>query len=211
MIMKINGTLSIKQPITLAEKIDVINTMVSYVIDREKNGSLRYTPYCRYCGLVAGIARFCLEGVLWEEGDDLYSLSQQEPRLRSLIQEFMENRQEEMEFIQTNASAVIEYRKQELLYRNPLLDRKLGEILEKEAELHQALIRAARQQEELLSQQARQNAYNEEVMKLMTPQEMAEANKKLLSADMTPDQLTSQVAQQYLDKLMARGCRYGAE
>lgn len=209
--MKINGTLSIKQPITLAEKIDVINTMVSYVIDREKNGSLRYTPYCRYCGLVAGIARFCLEGVLWEEGDDLYSLSQQEPRLRSLIQEFMENRQEEMEFIQTNASAVIEYRKQELLYRNPLLDRKLGEILEKEAELHQALIRAARQQEELLSQQARQNAYNEEVMKLMTPQEMAEANKKLLSADMTPDQLTSQVAQQYLDKLMARGCRYGAE
>ena len=209
--MKINGTLSIKQPITLAEKIDVINTMVSYVIDREKNGSLRYTPYCRYCGLVAGIARFCLEGVLWEEGDDLYSLSQQEPRLRSLIQEFMENRQEEMEFIQTNASAVIEYRKQELLYRNPLLDRKLGEILEKEAELHQALIRAARQQEELLSQQSRQNAYNEEVMKLMTPQEMAEANKKLLSADMTPDQLTSQVAQQYLDKLMARGCRYGAE
>ena len=209
--MKINGTLSIKQPITLAEKIDVINTMVSYVIDREKNGSLRYTPYCRYCGLVAGIARFCLEGVLWEEGDDLYSLSQQEPRLRSLIQEFMENRQEEMEFIQTNASAVIEYRKQELLYRNPLMDRKLGEILEKEAELHQALIRAARQQEELLSQQARQNAYNEEVMKLMTPQEMAEANKKLLSADMTPDQLTSQVAQQYLDKLMARGCRYGAE
>lgn len=203
--MKINGTLSIKQPITLAEKIDVINTMVSYVIDREKNGSLRYTPYCRYCGLVAGIARFCLEGVLWEEGDDLYSLSQQEPRLRSLIQEFMENRQEEMEFIQTNASAVIEYRKQELLYRNPLLDRKLGEILEKEAELHQALIRAARQQEELLSQQSRQNAYNEEVMKLMTPQEMAEANKKLLSADITPDQLASQMAQQYLDKLMARG------
>ena len=205
MIMKINGTLSIKQPITLAEKIDVINTMVSYVIDREKNGSLRYTPYCRYCGLVTGIARFCLEGVLWEEGDDLYSLSQQEPRLRSLIQEFMENRQEEMEFIQTNASAVIEYRKQELLYRNPLLDRKLGEILEKEAELHQALIRAARQQEELLSQQSRQNAYNEEVMKLMTPQEMAEANKKLLSADITPDQLASQMAQQYLDKLMARG------
>ena len=203
--MKINGTLSIKQPITLAEKIDVINTMVSYVIDREKNGSLRYTPYCRHCGLVTGIARFCLEGVLWEEGDDLYSLSQQEPRLRSLIQEFMENRQEEMEFIQTNASAVIEYRKQELLYRNPLLDRKLGEILEKEAKLHQALIRAARQQEELLSQQSRQNAYNEEVMKLMTPQEMAEANKKLLSADMTPDQLASQVAQQYLDKLMARG------
>ena len=202
--MKINGTLSIKQPITLAEKIDVINTMVSYVIDREKNGSLRYTPYCRYCGLVTGIARFCLEGVLWEEGDDLYSLSQQEPRLRSLIQEFMENRQEE-EFIQTNASAVIEYRKQELLYRNPLLDRKLGEILEKEAELHQALIRAARQQEELLSQQSRQNAYNEEVMKLMTPQEMAEANKKLLSADITPDQLASQMAQQYLDKLMARG------
>ena len=202
--MKINGTLSIKQPITLAEKIDVINTMVSYVIDREKNGSLRYTPYCRYCGLVTGIARFCLEGVLWEEGDDLYSLSQQEPRLRSLIQEFMENRQE-MEFIQTNASAVIEYRKQELLYRNPLLDRKLGEILEKEAELHQALIRAARQQEELLSQQSRQNAYNEEVMKLMTPQEMAEANKKLLSADITPDQLASQMAQQYLDKLMARG------
>ena len=66
-------------------------------------------------------------------------------------------------------------------------------------------IRAARQQEELLSQQSRQNAYNEEVMKLMTPQEMAEANKKLLSADITPDQLASQMAQQYLDKLMARG------
>ena len=99
-----------------------------------------------------------------------------------------------------NVTDIVEQKKQE--YSAPDFSdvkERLLKAIEQEQMLNNLNIKLAKKQNTVLSQQAKANEYQMKVMESMTPEEVAELNKKLVSGEFNVDKVAEMTVQKYLD------------
>ena len=84
----------IKKNIGLVDKINVIENTIPYAF----NGG-KYTPYYMDLGLRISIAEFLLDGVTFEQNDDIYNLTLTSKKIQPLVDKFYSDERADEETI----------------------------------------------------------------------------------------------------------------
>ena len=197
--MKIEKNVRIKKDITIYDLANVIETIVPFIIRRDEDG-ITYTPYYEELGTHVGIAKYLIEGIEFEKSDDILDEILNNKKLSELIAQFSTINPKDYSFIMNNVTDIVEQKKQE--YSTPDfsdIKERLLKSIEQEQILNNLNIKLAKKQNTILSQQAKANEYQMKVMESMTPEEVAELNKKLVSGEFNVDKVAEMTVQKYLD------------
>ena len=199
MHMKIEKNVRIKKDITIYDLANVIETIVSFIIRRDEDG-ITYTPYYKGLGMNVGIAKYLIEGIEFEEDDDILDEISNNKKISELIAQFSTINPKDYSFIMNNVTDIVEQKKQE--YSAPDfsdIKERLLKAIEQEQMLNNLNIKFAKKQNTLLSQQIKANDYQMKVMDSMTPEEMTELNKKFLSEEFDFEKIADIAVKHYLN------------
>lgn len=203
--MKIEKNVRIKKDITIYDLANVIETIVSFIIRKDGDG-ITYTPYYEELGTNVGIAKYLIEGIEFEEDDDILNEISNNKKLSELIAQFFTINPKDYSFIMNNVADIVEQKKQE--YSAPDfsdIKERLLKSIEQEQMLNNLNIKLAKKQNTILSQQTKANEYQMKIMESMTPEEVAELNKKLVSGEFNVDKVAERTVQKYLDSEIHKG------
>ena len=201
--MNITGEIRIKDHITTNDMIGVIKTMVGVIIGKDENGIVKYTPYDREYGYKIGVAIYLLDGVEFDlENDKFYREINSSKEILNMIEVFQNNYTVQNEFINSNVDDIVEFKKQEYINKNDALTERLIKALDKEQVLNDLLLKIAENQNKVLTQQIKQNEYNDKVMELMTPEDTKAMNEKFLSGEFDINDLTEKLSEKVLKEFM---------
>lgn len=203
--MKIEKNVRIKKDITIYDLANVIETIVPFIIRKDED-RITYTPYYEELGMHVGIAKYLIEGIEFEEDDDILDEISNNKKLSELIAQFSTINPKDYSFILTNVADIVEQKKQE--YSAPDfsdIKERLLKSIEQEQMLNNLNIKLAKKQNTILSQQTKANEYQMKVMESMTPEEVAELNKKLVSGEFNVDKVAEMTIQKYLDSEIHKG------
>ena len=203
--MKIEKNVRIKKDITIYDLANVIENVVPFIIRKDEDG-ITYTPYYRELGANIGIAKYLIEGIEFEEDDDILNEISNNKKLSELIAQFSTINPKDYSFIMNNVTDIVEQKKQE--YSAPDfsdIKERLLKSIEQEQMLNNLNIKLAKKQNTILSQQEKANEYQMKVMESMTPEEVAELNKKLVSGEFNVDKVAEMTIQKYLDSEIHKG------
>ena len=197
--MKIEKNVRIKKDITIYDLANVIETIVPFIIRKDEDG-ITYTPYYKELGMNVGIAKYLIEGIEFEEDDDILDEISNNKKISELIAQFSTINPKDYSFIMNNVTDIVEQKKQE--YSAPDfsdIKERLLKSIEQEQMLNNLNIKLAKKQNTILSQQTKANEYQMKVMESMTPEEVAELNKKLVSGEFNVNKVAEMTVQKYLD------------
>lgn len=205
MHMKIEKNVRIKKDITIYDLANVIETVVPFVIRKDEDG-ITYTPYYRELGVNIGIAKFLIDGIEFEEDDDILNEISNNKKISGLIAQFSTTNPEDYSFILTNVTDIVEQKKQE--YSAPDfsdIKERLLKSIEQEQALNSLNIKLAKKQNTILSQQIKANEFQMKVMEFNSPEEVAALNKKFLSEEYNVNDIAEMAVEKYLNSEIHKG------
>ena len=68
--MTVDNVVKIKENISDLDLGNVIETVVEFMIRKDNNGYIIYTPYYQRYGLIVGISKYLIEGIKFDKDDD---------------------------------------------------------------------------------------------------------------------------------------------
>ncbi|MDR2277378.1 MAG: hypothetical protein LBE23_05925 [Vagococcus sp.] len=141
----------IKDKLSLSEKAAFINIVVNNCFrENEETGELDYTPYLRELFTINAFATYVLDGVEFTEDDNVYELILGDTELERLYYDWT-NKSNDYLQISTNASDMIEFKKQQVLSKNNTVSNYVTELLQKQIEIADLQKVVLEQQKELNS------------------------------------------------------------
>lgn len=122
----IKENMRIKENITLLDKIDAVESIVSsYFTDDD------YTPYYVEMAEVIAVVTYFIEGITFEDNDSIYDLYNEDKELRDLVEQFiiddismMESTSELeiMRWVRNQVFDKVDFTKENIIHSNPDLD-----------------------------------------------------------------------------------------
>lgn len=122
----IKENMRIKENITLLDKIDAVESIVSsYFTDDD------YTPYYVEMAEVIAVVTYFIEGITFEDNDSIYDLYNEDKELRDLVDQFiiddismMESTSELeiMRWVRNQVFDKVDFTKENIIHSNPDLD-----------------------------------------------------------------------------------------
>lgn len=122
----IKENMRIKENITLLDKIDAVESIVSsYFTDDD------YTPYYVEMAEVIAVVTYFIEGITFEDNDSIYDLYNDDKELRDLVDQFiiddismMESTSELeiMRWVRNQVFDKVDFTKENIIHSNPDLD-----------------------------------------------------------------------------------------
>lgn len=110
------GKIEIKKNITMVDKVNAINLIVSsYFTDGE------YTPYYSDMAQVMAVVTYFIEGIEFEEGEDIYNAVMQDEELVDIVHDVLFD--DDMIFIKNNARDKVKFLKQQIIHSHADTDR----------------------------------------------------------------------------------------
>ena len=110
------GKIEIKKNISMVDKVNAINLIVSsYFTDGE------YTPYYSDMAQVMAVITYFIEGIEFEEGEDIYNAVMQDEELSDIVHDVLF--EDDMIFIKNNAIDKVEFLKQQIIHSHADTDR----------------------------------------------------------------------------------------
>lgn len=214
------GNIKIKDSITIEEKAIITEYLVDSYFTEDEYGVVQYTPYDFDPALVTVFFLYCVEGIEFETKDkndesnneleNVYEAVSADDELMSLYTSTLSIDVNDTEnpnikivrmlhAIANDVSDMVDFRKQQLIHNNPILISKLYEIFEVQEQIEKLRLEIAENENKVLLQQITENSYGEEVMKHMSPEDLATLNKKILDGEMDYKKMADLVVQKYLD------------
>lgn len=134
----IKNNLKIKENISMLDQIKAIKSIVSSCFT-ELNDKIEYTPYYQRTAEFNAIARNFLEGITFEDKDDIFAI-EGDKEIFDLVKKFYYNIEEQaenenkenyehisiMDFVQHNVSEIVEFEKNKIIHRNEKLEDKIA-------------------------------------------------------------------------------------
>ena len=110
------GKIEIKKNISMVDKVNAINLIVSsYFTDGE------YTPYYSKMAEVMAVVTYFIEGIEFEEGEDIYDAVMQDEELNDMVHDILF--EDDMMFIKENARDKVEFLKQQIIHSHADTDK----------------------------------------------------------------------------------------
>lgn len=198
----------IKDFITMEERAIITNHLVDSYFTENDDGSLAYTPYMIDPALTTIFFLYCVEGVEFDETEKVYESVCADEELvelytttlsTNLKKDSSSNKMiETINSIMNDVIDMVEFKKQQIIHNDPVLNNKMLEILDVQKQLEVLKLKIAENENKMLLQQITQNNYGEKVMSYMTPEETASLNKKMLNEEMDFGKLAELVTEKYL-------------
>ena len=110
------GKIEIKKNISMVDKVNAINLIVSsYFTDGE------YTPYYSDMAQVMAVVTYFIEGIEFEEGEDIYNAVMQDEELNDMVHDILF--EDDMIFVKDNAKDKVEFLKQKIIHSHADMDK----------------------------------------------------------------------------------------
>ena len=110
------GKIEIKKNISIVDKVNAINLIVSsYFTDGE------YTPYYSKMAEVMAVVTYFIEGIEFEEGEDIYDAVTQDEELNDMVHDILF--EDDMIFVKDNAKDKVEFLKQKIIHSHADMDK----------------------------------------------------------------------------------------
>lgn len=110
------GKIEIKKNISIVDKVNAINLIVSsYFTDGE------YTPYYSKMAEVMAVVTYFIEGIEFEEGEDIYDAVMQDEDLVDIVHDILF--EDDMIFVKDNAKDKVEFLKQKIIHSHADMDK----------------------------------------------------------------------------------------
>ena len=110
------GKIEIKKNISMVDKVNAINLIVSsYFTDGE------YTPYYSEMAEVMAVVTYFIEGIEFEEGEDIYDAVMQDEELNDMVHDILF--EDDMIFVKDNAKDKVEFLKQKIIHSHADMDK----------------------------------------------------------------------------------------
>ena len=110
------GKIEIKKNISIVDKVNAINLIVSsYFTDGE------YTPYYSDMAQVMAVITYFIEGIEFEEGEDIYDAVMQDEELNDMVHDILF--EDDMIFVKDNAKDKVEFLKQKIIHSHADMDK----------------------------------------------------------------------------------------
>lgn len=177
------------------ETANAVENAVDMVIGIMDDGTIRYEPYYEDFALFYNVVLYFIDGVEFEEGDT-YETIQSDPHVNDIVDKFMRsNVGVDFAF---DVRSIIEYRQEIYLSdRDAKLREAAKKSLESGVELNEALKRATETNIKLLEKQIAEAEKTEEIASNMTPQEIADLNKLILSGKFDMNALADRMMEKF--------------
>ncbi|MGF0101976.1 hypothetical protein [Bariatricus sp. SGI.019] len=183
---KINPQIKNEFTLKMQDEIDAIEMIADMffreVTDEDGNTTTKYTPYLEKIGQVNAIVRYFLEGIEFEDGEDVYDAVMDDKNIEPLVMKFMipygdkitspTREQKIMGQIMDKVYDIVEFRKANILAQvqneaNSVLTYKILELIETEQEKTLKEIEANENLNAWIDEQRKQQ---EELNKVVTPE-----------------------------------------
>lgn len=204
----IKTDVKVRDFITIEERAIITNHLVDSYFMENADGSLTYTPYMIDPALTTIFFLYCVEGIKFDDDEKVYdSVCTDEDLVKLYTTTLSDNvdtntpngkMAKTIHSIMNDVIDMVEFKKQQIIHNNLVLNNKMLEILEVQKELETVKLEIAKNENRVLNQQIAQNEYGEKVMTFMSPEETATLNKKMLNEDMTLDKLAELVTEKYI-------------
>lgn len=76
---------TIKEELTIYERADIVETIASVFFQVDDEGVEKYTPYLEEYGQIVAIAKFMVNGLEFQEGEDIYEAVKSDKELYEMI------------------------------------------------------------------------------------------------------------------------------
>lgn len=191
----------IKDSITIVDHIDAVEFIVNSYFT---NG--RYTPYYADMSKNVAIATFFLEGVKFEEDDDIYRITCTDEKIKPLVDKFLVASVSKtsakyisiMEKVMKDVEDIVDFNKQVIIHSHSSIDEKLEKLIEKEIRNKDYELKVLNDAERLQKEQIKQIEYSNKVAELMTPEETAKVNKMFADGKFDTSEIAKAVTERYL-------------
>lgn len=110
------GKIEIKKNISIVDKVNAINLIVSSYFT---NGE--YTPYYSDMAQVMAVITYFIEGIEFEEGEDIYNAVMQDEELNDMVHDILF--EDDMIFVKDNAKDKVEFLKQKIIHSHADMDK----------------------------------------------------------------------------------------
>ena len=110
------GKIEIKKNISMVDKVNAINLIVSSYFT---NGE--YTPYYSDMAQVMAVITYFIEGIEFEEGEDIYDAVMQDEELNDMVHDILF--EDDMIFVKDNAKDKVEFLKQKIIHSHADMDK----------------------------------------------------------------------------------------
>lgn len=195
----------IKDSITIVDHIDAVEFIVNSYFT---NG--RYTPYYVDMAKNVAIATFFLEGVKFEEDDDIYRITCTDEKIKPLVDKFLVASVSKtsakyiaiMEKVMKDVEDIVDFNKQVIIHSHSSIDEKLEKLIEKEIRNKDYELKVLNDAEKLQKEQIKQTEYANKVAELMTPEEAAQMNKMFADGKFDASEMAKIVTEKYLQSDM---------
>lgn len=191
---KINPQIKNEFTLKMQDEVDAIEMIADMffreVTDKDGNTETKYTPYLEKIGQVNAIVRYFLEGIEFDDGEDVYDAVMDDKDIRPLIEQFLipygekitnpTREQKIMGQIMDKVYDMIEFRKAKMIAQaqnesNAILTYKIIELIEKEHEKTEKEIEATENLNNWIEEQRKQQ---EELNAIVTPEMQKEFIEK---------------------------------
>lgn len=205
----IKTELKVKDFITMEERAIITKHLADSYFTENDDGTLTYTPYMIDPALTTIFFLYFVEGIEFENGEKVYDSVCADDELVKLYTTTLSDNLDENNFnskmvktiihsIMNDVIDMVEFKKQQIIHNNSILNNKILEILETQKRLETLKLEIAENENKILLQQIKQNKYGEKIMSYMTPEETVTLNKKMLNEDMDFEKLAELVTEKYL-------------
>ena len=197
--MKITGKVKLKDNITSVDISNVIDTIVQFVFYMDDNGNAVYTPYFMNDGLKVGILLSLVEGLEFDGTENVSEIIQNDKIISKIVEDYI-NEGTEIPFIMDNSYDIIDFRKNEYLHKDDDLKKALQTALAKETLLNEALLQVAQKQGNVLDQQIKANAKQEEIISQLSDDELVSLQKKIANGDFEMKDVAGAIVDRYFEE-----------
>lgn len=160
----------------------------AYFETEETSGEKIYAPENARMALFLGFVRFCVKGIHFEDGESYDTCLNDD----LLYAEFLENEHKGAVYeVSADAADIADFEKQRLLAASAPFNSMITTILEE----YEKLLAAQTQLHEL---QIQKEEYAVKTMNLLSPEENAQLNKKMLAMDFDGEKLAEMIAEKFV-------------
>jgi len=120
--------------LTYENREKFINTMVRSYFSTTENGEEVFTPYNKHIMLKICFAMFFIDGVEFEEEDDMLELIDTDDELSRAYSDFTERSNPYLWDMQNDITEIVEFKKQQIIQKNSNVNKYLEELLKEQIE-----------------------------------------------------------------------------
>lgn len=163
---------------------NIVETISDYIVGINENGTVYYMPYIKENALAIALTLYAIEGLQFEKDDKIYDIYIEDEDINALVKLFINDNVKLMSKIEKNVDDVVKFKKDYIIHNNPIFTNKIMEILKIQKTYEDYRYELAKKENKILEQQIDVNNYQLEIMKHLTPEEIAEIDKKLISGEL---------------------------